>query len=434
MGWLDFLPWAGKKDGESKTFRKLKRLQNELQDLTKKRLNISENKKLVLRRLTVSTISLTVLYLCTAYLVPYYTDGFGKESWYEWSLLMTPSLLIPFLGFMCHKFVDKLYDWRLSRWMKKIKFKKQKKDDILKKVEELETYANAVKIFKEFDRNRLKNLEKISPQKDNTIVTETITTYTEKRIPKNKPRKQPPKPDPQNSASIFTSFNHPHSTLRYRGRSLDKKKEKPKFVVPAVPSLDANALKQATKRQGLHSRSPAKSRTSSVDRPVLAITNEEDPKSKEIRELREALRAQQLKSQELENAVADKEQKLQAIEVEKSNKISIQGKLIKDRSSSNTTTSRVELIKQNKRQRAREIKIQQSQSMLTLNTTGLEEVAKLNESTPEMNSALPSSQESLNVNASHNNLSALKETLSSSRASLTDDDSGAQISDDDEKS
>lgn len=61
--------------------------------------------------------------------------------------------------------------------MKKIKFKKQKKDDILKKVEELETYANAVKIFKEFDRNRLKNLEKISPQKDDTIVTETITTY-----------------------------------------------------------------------------------------------------------------------------------------------------------------------------------------------------------------------------------------------------------------
>ena len=31
MGWLDFLPWAGKKDGESKTFRQLKRLQNELQ-------------------------------------------------------------------------------------------------------------------------------------------------------------------------------------------------------------------------------------------------------------------------------------------------------------------------------------------------------------------------------------------------------------------
>jgi len=127
MGWLDFLPWAGKKDGESKSFRQLKRLQNELQVLTKKRLNISEKKKLVLRRLTVSIISLTILYMCTAYLVPYYTDGFGKESWYEWSLLMAPCLIIPLLGFIFHKFVDKFYDWRLSRWMKKIKSKKREK-------------------------------------------------------------------------------------------------------------------------------------------------------------------------------------------------------------------------------------------------------------------------------------------------------------------
>lgn len=443
MSWLDYLPWNWKwgTGNESKTYRQLKKLQSELQVLTKKRLNISENKKLVLSRVTVCTISFTILYLCTAYVVPFYTNGFGKDSWLDWSLLMSPCLILPLLGYALHKSVDKWYDWRLGRWMKKIKSKRQLKDDILKRVEETETYANAVKIFKEFDRSRLKSLEKLSPRDDGVTETITTTTYYEtKKIPKNKA-----KPDPKNSASIFTSSkpDKSNSNVRYRGRSQEKvvkAKEKPKFVVPAVPSLDADALKMATKRQGIHTYSyKSKSRNASIEKPKkgqLAIMGDvEDPREKEIRKLKEQLKQQQDKDKllsDLKKEIELKDKKLEQIENEKSNRISIQGKLIKDRSSSNTTTSRAELIKQNKKQRARDIKIAQSQSLIQLNSTTLEDNQKLNESTPELNSALPSSQESLHVNASHNNLSTLKETLSSSRPSITDDDddSGAQISSD----
>jgi len=477
------LPWAGSAS-PNKTIAKLTKLQDQIERLEKKRVQVRTSQATTLRRMLYFTCSFTLSYAVVAYTVfpsLLLSLGWDMDLWLDWVIVWSPVLILPILYYLLKKQAIRWYNWRLARWTKSIKTKRSEKKVILDNVMDVETYNNAMKIFEQFDRSRLNGAPKFarrSAPQDKQATTKTVTS----RFGFSS-RSGTPLETKTNSASAglsadrirnmahnytFSGSNKTSGESEVRRRNLNStvstssgsataatvaamrannakdavekrfgRKERKAVVEeveigPAAPTLDADALKLFSRKQGITSKKkkfkkPASSAKEPDSPPSIELIPEQppiengvmSPKTKELTDARTKIEA-------LEAEVA----RLRTLEEQRNQQISVAGKINKalTRSSQKTSSSRAQLIMRAKHVEKQAEKERQRKSKLVGEVP--ESSSRVVNDTNQRQVAPSESRESLDVQAALNGLDDIAMRLpvsqSTSQQSLLTNRSNSQ--------
>lgn len=404
----------------NRTYNKLTTLQDTIFKLQKKRLDVKNAQSTTEKRLKYTACGFTLMYAILAFkILPSLLIGWiDTDYWTDFILLWLPCIIVPFLYFQCRKLIVKWYTWRLKSWQCKLTKKRDEKNTILDHVSETETYQNAINIFQKFDPIRLKNITKIRDSVKSTSNSSNSSKVASNVIFSSNTDSKTASLRQRNVYKEQTSLNNNKSSTPVS----KKHTEKSTFVTPAVPSLNANDLKEITRKQGIkihttprkfNSESPRKDpptpklkalQDKQENLPNGTHTQNDLEISTKLSLDQARLQIEQLQKelQFSKKELQDKNDKLQIIEQEKANRLTVSGKIAKDKSqSTNSTNSRADIISLAKRQRAKEDRrVNKSMNSVVVGDNIVRQIPKLNKASNCTRTELPSSSsaDSLLVN------------------------------------